>query len=133
VKKRRPVLITVIAILQIIPIFLLPPKMLLPLIRAFSTSKVIMRLLFLSPVIIFAVLAWALLTFRPQGRLMTIFLQGFNIIVRLLITMSHIVPSKAPGTPVDVPLLVSSLLSVALSVLILFYVDQPEMQLLFES
>ena len=132
-KKSRPVLITIIAILQIIPIFLLPPKVLVSLLRTFETSKPIIRLLFASPVIIFAVLGWALLTFRPQGRLMTIFLQGFNIIVRLLITMSHVVPSKTPGTPVDVPLLVSSLLSIALSVVILFYVDQPEMQLLFEA
>lgn len=122
-KKRRPVPIVVIALLQIIPVLLLPPKIL------FSIN----RLLFVIPVVIFALLAWALLTLRPVGRLMTIFVQGFHIIVRLLITLSRVIPSKAPGTPADIPLLVTSLLAIALSALILFYVDQPEMQLLFEA
>jgi hypothetical protein len=121
--KRRPVLITVIAFVQIIPILLLPPKILLSMNRLFLVP----------PLVLFALLAWALLTWRPAGRTMTIFLQGFNIIVRLLIAMSKTVPSKAPGTPVDVPLLVTSVASIILSVLILFYVDQPEMQLLFEA
>lgn len=121
--KRRPVLLTAIALLQVVPIVLLPPKML-------QTAS---PLLLLPPLVLFAVLAWALLTWRPAGRTMTVFVQGFNIIVRVLITMSHTVPSKLAGTPTDVPLLVTFLVSIALSVLILFYVDQPEMQLLFEA
>ena len=121
--KSRPVLLTAIALLQVVPIVLLPPKML-------QTAS---PLLLLPPLVLFAVLAWALLTWRPAGRTMTIFAQGFNIIVRVLITMSHVVPSKKAGTPADVPLLVTFLVSIALSVLILFYVDQPEMQLLFEA
>jgi hypothetical protein len=121
--KRRPVLITIIAFVQILPILLLPPKILLSVNRLFLVP----------PLVLFALLAWALLTWRPAGRTMTIFMQGFNIIVRLLIAMSRTVPSKVAGTPVDVPLLVTSVTSIILSVLILFYVDQPEMQLLFEA
>lgn len=121
--KRRPVLITVIAVLQIVPVILLPPK----------TLQATNPLFLLPPLVIFGVLAWALLTWRPAGRTMTIFVQGLNIIVRVLIGMSHVVPSKQPGTPTDVPLLVTFLVSTILSVLILFYVDQPEMQLLFEA
>jgi hypothetical protein len=56
-----------------------------------------------------------------------------NIVVRTLVTLARVVPSKAPGTPADIPLLVSSLISILLSSLIVFYIDQPEMQLLFES
>jgi hypothetical protein len=123
VKKKRPVLLIAIAILQAIPIVVLPPKLFLS----------INRLFFLPVLAVFAVLAWALLTFRAAGRTLTIFVQGFNIIVRTLITLARVVPSRAPGTPADVPLLVSSLLSVGLSVVILLYVDQPELQLLFES
>jgi hypothetical protein len=82
---------------------------------------------------VFAFVAWALITLRPVGRTLTIFLQGMNIVVRVLITMAKVVPSKAPGTPADVPLLITSLIAVVLSVVMLFYVDQPEMQLLFES
>ena len=122
-KKRRPVLVTIIAILQIVPILLLPPKL-------YQSAN---WLFFLVPVPIFVVLAWALFTFRPVGRMLTIFMQGFNIIVRVLITLARLVPSKAAGTPADTPLLVSSLLSIALSTAILLYVDQPEMQLLFEA
>lgn len=121
--KKRPVLITIVALLQIFPILLLPPKLL--------TSM--NRMLFAVPVLLFALLAWALLSMRPAGRTLTIFLQGFNIIVRTLIALARTVPSKVPGTPVDVPLLVTSVISVILSTLILFYVDQPEIQLLFEA
>jgi len=123
VKKKRPVLIIAVAVLQVIAILVMPPK-------AYTS---ISWLLLLVPLLVFAFVAWALLTLRPMGRTLTIFLQGMNIVVRVLITMAKVVPSKAPGTPADVPLLISSLVSVILSVVILFYIDQPEMQLLFES
>jgi len=123
VKKRRPVLVIVIAILQILPILVLPPKVL-------QSAN---RLFLLPPVAIFALLAWGLITLRPVGRMLSIFLQGFNIIVRLPITIAKFVPSKAANTPGDYPLLVTSLISIALSALILYYLDQPEMQLLFEA
>ena len=122
-KKKRPVLIIAVAVLQVIAILVMPPK-------AYTS---ISWLLLLVPLLVFAFVAWALLTLRPMGRTLTIFLQGMNIVVRVLITMAKVVPSKAPGTPADVPLLISSLVSVILSVVILFYIDQPEMQLLFES
>lgn len=122
-KKKRPVLLIAIAVLQAIPIVILPPRLLLS----------INRLVLLPVLAVFAVLAWALLTLRPQGRTLTIFIQGLNIVVRLLITLARVVPSKAAGTPADVPLLVSSLISILLSALVLLCVDQPEMQLLFES
>jgi hypothetical protein len=123
VKKARPVLITVIALLQVIPILLLPPDLL----------RSINRLLLLLPVAIFALLAWGLFTLQPVARTLTIFLHGMSIIVRLLVTLARVVPSKQEGTPADVPLFVSSLLSIVLSVLILYYVDKPDTQLLFEA
>ena len=122
-KKKRPVLLIAIAVLQAIPIVVMPPRLLLS----------INRLVFLPVLAVFAVLAWALLALRSQGRTLTIFIQGFNIVVRLLITLARVVPSKAADTPADVPLLVSSLISMVLSALVLLYVDQPEMQLLFEA
>lgn len=122
-KKKRPIWIVVIAVVQVIAVLLMPPK----------TLASVNPLLLLVPLPLFAFVAWALVTLRPVGRTLTIFLQGMNIVVRVLITMSHVVPSKTPGTRADLPLLISSLLAVILSVVILFYVDQPEMQLLFES
>ena len=122
-RRQRPLLLGIIAVMQIVPILILPPQLL-------SSVNWLWLLL---PVPLFAVLGWALLMLRPVARMLTVFLQGFNIIVRLLITLARIVPSKAPGTPVDTPLLLTSLVSIAISTLILYYVDQPEMQLLFAS
>jgi len=123
VKKKRPALLTAIAVLQVIAILLMPPK----------TYSSVNWLYLLVPLAFFALVAWAIVTLRPLGRTLTIFLQGMNIIVRVLITMAGVVPSKAAGTPANLPLLATSIVSVALSTVILFYVDQPEMQLLFES
>jgi hypothetical protein len=123
VKKSRPVLITIIALLQMIAVVIIPPNTL-------GSGSWLLPVVLLP---IFGLMGWALFTLRPLGRTLTIFVQGINIIVRVLITMARVVPSKAPGTPADLPLLISSLVSVILSTLILFYVDQPEMQLLFES
>jgi hypothetical protein len=123
VKKKRPILIVVVAVLQVFAVLLVPPKVLAS----------INPLLLLVPLPVFAFVAWALITLRPVGRTLTIFLQGMNIVVRTLITMAKVVPSKVPGTPADVPLLITSLIAAVLSVVMLFYVDQPEMQLLFES
>ncbi len=122
-KKSRPVLITIIALLQMIAVVIIPPNTL-------GSGSWLLPVVLLP---IFGLMGWALFTLRPLGRTLTIFVQGINIIVRVLITMARVVPSKAPGTPADLPLLISSLVSVILSTLILFYVDQPEMQLLFES
>ena len=121
--KRRPVLVVLIALLQIVPILLLPPELLLS----------INRVLLLIPVVLFALLGWALYTLRPVARTLTIFLQGLNIVIRVLVTMARVVPSRAEGTPADVPLFVTSLVAVVLSTLILYYIDKPDMQLLFEA
>ncbi len=122
-KKRRPVPIVVIALLQIVPILLLPPQLL----------RSINKLFLIIPVAVFALLAWALITLHAVGRMLTIFLQGLNIVVRLLVTMARVVPSRAPGTPADVPLLITSLIAIVLSVAILYYIDKPDLQLLFEA
>lgn len=121
--KSRPVWITIIAILQIIPILLMPPGLL----------QTINRVLLLAPAVIFALLAWGLLTLQPVARTLTIFLHGLSIIVRLLVTLARVVPSRQAGTPADVPLFVASVLSIALSTVILYYVDKPDTQLLFEA
>jgi hypothetical protein len=115
--------ITVVAILQVIPILLVPPGLL----------QTINRVLLLVPVVVFALLAWGLLTLKPVARTLTIFLHGMSIIVRLLVTMARVVPSRQEGTPADVPLFVASMLSIVLSTAILYYVDKPDTQLLFEA
>ena len=122
-KKSRPVLITIIALLQIVPILLAPP----------DTLRSLSPVLLLGPVVVFALLGWGLLTLQPVARMLTIFLHGFNVIVRLLVTLSQVVPSKKPGTPANVPLFVTFSASIVLSTLILYSVDKSDTQLLFEA
>jgi hypothetical protein len=47
--------------------------------------------------------------------------------------MSRVVPSRDEGVPADVPLFLTSLIAIVLSTLILYYVDKPDTQLLFEA
>ena len=122
-RKRRPTAITLIALLQFVPIVILPPEA----IRAIDWRVLLV------PIALFGVVGWALFALQPMARTLTIFVQGLNILVRLLITLSKVVPSKAVGTPANVPLLATTVVSIVLSTFILFYVDQPETQLLFES
>ena len=65
-KNRRLVLIVVAALLQIVPILLLPPELLLP----------VNRLLLPVPVVVLALLAWELLTLRPLGRVVPCRVEG---------------------------------------------------------
>jgi hypothetical protein len=116
------VLIVAIALLQIVPILLLPPDILA------SINRVL-----LIPVVVFALLGWGLYTLHPLARTLTIFLQGFNIVVRVLVTMARVVPSRDEGTPADVPLFVTSMIAIVVSTLILYYIDKPDTQLLFEA
>ena len=121
--KSRPVLITAVALLQIVPSLLMPPS----LLRSLNP------LLLAAPAAVFVLLGWGLLTLQPVARMLTIFVQGFSIIVRLLVTLARVVPSKQEGTPADVPFFVTSVISIALSTLILYFVDRSDTQLLFES
>jgi len=77
-----------------------------------------------------AFLGWALLKRKAWGRTLTIFVQGFNIIVRVITLFGNVYD---PDTGLNAPLLVAYLASVALSGVLLGYIDRPEVQLVFES
>jgi len=66
VKRWRLVLIVVAALLQIVPILLLPPESLLP----------VNRLLLPVPAVVVALFGWELLTFRPWGRVVPFKVEG---------------------------------------------------------
>lgn len=75
-------------------------------------------------------LGWALLQRKPWGRLLTIFVQGMNMVVRIITLFGNV---YAPETGLNVALLVTYLLSIAISGFLLSYIDRTEMQLVFES
>ena len=116
--KRLPRGLTLVAALQFIAPLLLPPSVLGRL------SPVIWALVLVG----FALLGVNLLRRRNWSRLATIFLQGFNIIVRLLVLIGHTVQGGEKGNPLDLWLLGTFLASMIVSGIILYYVDLPDIQ-----
>jgi len=119
VKKSLPWWLVFIAIFQIVPIMIFP----------LETLKSITLGIWAIPAALFALLGWGLLSGRLWARTSTTFIQGFSVIVRLLALLPGAVTilSKSEGTTtLHTPLIVSSLLSIALSTLILVSVDRPE-------
>ncbi|MBC7264662.1 MAG: hypothetical protein H5T64_09980 [Chloroflexi bacterium] len=112
-----------IAIFQIIPLLILPPDL-------FRTASV--RFLIL-PLVLFGLLAWGLVTYRKWARRLSIFVQGFHIIIRLLTLLPRAyIPHAAGGGP-NWPWILTSVAAILLSGLFLYIIDQPEIQLVFEA
>jgi hypothetical protein len=120
---RRPVpaALWVVAIMQFAAALLLPPTFYAGIsLPIWGVAAVI-----------FALLGINLLRMKDWARVATIFVQGFNIIVRLLTLLSNAVP--ADGGQFSTVLVLTSLASMALSGLVLYYVDQPDVQLLMQQ
>ena len=112
-------MITYIAIAQFVPFILFPWR--------FSLSSLIFIVILLA---LAAFLGWALWLHKPWGRMLTIFTQGFNIIVRIITFFGNVYTAERG---LDWALLITYLLSATLSWVILSYIDKPEIQLVFES
>jgi hypothetical protein len=121
-KTRLPVGLVLIAIFQFVA----------PLTLPVTTLQTISPVIWVAIVLLFALLGIALLRRRAWARVATIFIQGFNIIVRVLVVMSHAVVGGRPGGPLDVPLVSTSLISIAISALILYYIDLPDVQVIMQ-
>jgi hypothetical protein len=111
--------IRIVALAQVVPLLLFPWDL---SVRSFVFIAVL--------ILLSAFLGWALLTRKPWGRLMTIFVQGMNIIVRIITLFANV---YTPESGVNAGLLVTYLLSVVVGGILLGYIDRPEMQLVFES
>jgi hypothetical protein len=117
-KRRLPLGLVLVAILQFIPPLVLPPNSLrgvTPVIWGFVAA-------------LFALLGISLLRRRAWSRVATIFVQGFNIIVRVLATLGNVVQGGKPGSPINAWMLGTTVVSVILSAVILYYVDLPDVQ-----
>jgi hypothetical protein len=111
--------IRVVAFAQVIPLLLFPWDL---SIRSFVFIAIL--------VLLAAFLGWALLQRKPWGRLLTIFVQGMNIIVRIITLFGNV---YSPENGLNTGLLVTYVLSAVISGFLLSYIDRPEMQLVFES
>ena len=118
-ERTRPPIVTVVAVLQFIPAFLLPPDMLV------SAGP----LLLLAPAALFVFLGWAMLTLKPWATTLCIFVQGFNAITRFLILW----PQASPGESTNWAFIFTSLASIALSSAILYAIDRPNVQVAFQA
>ena len=117
-ERTRPPIVTVVAVLQFIPAFLLPPDMLV------SAGP-----LLLAPAALFVFLGWAMLTLKPWATTLCIFVQGFNAIARFLILW----PQASPGESTNWAFIFTSLASIALSSAILYVIDRPNVQVAFQA
>ncbi len=115
----RPKSLVLIAALQFITVVLLPPRMLAGIGPAVGIAVVVL----------FGVLGLSMLRLRPWARVAAIFVQGMNIIVRLLVLLGNVV---APEGGVDYALLGTFVLAAALSALILVEIDKPEIQMIMQ-
>ncbi|NLT74035.1 MAG: hypothetical protein GXX94_07555 [Chloroflexi bacterium] len=121
IRKRLPASLWIVAILQFVAPLLLPP----------SFYAGISPALWIVVAVVFALLGINLLRLKDWARVATIFVQGFSILVRLLTGIGNVIPTQ--GAPMDSVLLISSICSMLLSGLILFHVDQPDIQLLMQQ
>lgn len=115
--------ILIIAIFQAVPLLILPPDLL-------RTANV--RFLVL-PLVLFGLLAWGLVTYRKWARRLSIFVQGFHIIIRLLTLLPRAYLPQAAGGGPNWPWIFASMTAILLSALFLYIIDQPEIHLVFES
>jgi hypothetical protein len=112
-------LITYVALAQFVPLVLFPWQLTVGSIVA------LVALIALS-----GFLGWMLVQRKAWAITLTIFVQGLNVIVRL-ITLWANVYDEADGF--DVPLLLTYVVSAILSVIILSYIDRPQVRLQFGS
>lgn len=77
-----------------------------------------------------AFLGWALWRRKEWARILTIFCQGFNVVIRLITLLPNV---YRPERGLNAALLVTYVLSIVLSLWLLMSIDRPEVQLLFES
>ena len=119
-RKGLPLGLKLVIFLQIMPVLLLPP----------ATLASMGSVPWVVAVALFGVLGYNLWHRRAWSRIATVFVQGFSIIVRLLTLVGHAVQEGQPGNPLDIATVSTFLLSMIVSAIVLYYVDQPDVQLL---
>lgn len=118
-ERSRPTVVTIVAIFQFVPAFLVPPDILL------SAPTLVL----LVPAALFVLMGWGALTLKPWATTLCVFVQGFNVIARFLILF----PQASPGESTNWPFVLTSLASIALSTAILYVIDRPNVQVAFQA
>ena len=111
-----------VSVLQVISILILPPSMLAEL-KAGAWGVI---------AALFILLGVNLLRKRSWARMATIFVQGFNIIVRLLVLLGSATQTTPSGVVTDYWMLGTFVLSMLASAFVLYYVERPEVQMVMQ-
>ena len=117
--ERSSRFITYIAFAQFVPLVLFPWDL-----------SIRSAVFFVILLLLCAFLGWALIQRKPWGRTLTIFVQGLNIVIRIITMFGNV---YEPEAGLNAALLVTYLLAVVLSAVVLGYIDRPEVQLAFEA
>ena len=121
--KKTSIGLIVVAIVQFIPIIIMP----------LNTLKAMSLPIWGVIAALFLLLGVSLVRRHEWARTASIFVQGFNVIVRLLMFMNNSVHPEDAGGGVNLPVIISFTLSMVLSMLLLQYFDQPDVQLQMQS
>ena len=118
-RSRLPLALTLAAILQIVP----------PLVFPLRSLKALGPAVWVAVVVLFTLLGFSLLRRKSWSRVASVFIQGFSILVRILYTMGHVVTGAKGASRLDVATLSVSVISILLSIAILYALDRPDVQL----
>ena len=121
-KTRLPLGLLLVALFQFIAPLALPP----------ATLRAMGPVVWILVLLLFGLLGINLVRKKAWSRVATVFLQGFNIIVRVLVVLGHVVQGGQAGNPVDAWIIGSTILSIFLSGLILYYVDLPDVHVIMQ-
>ena len=108
--------------LQLIPLLIFPPSVLLEGLLAVGVVAVAI-----------VGLGFMLLRKRAWALTMSIFVQGLNIVVRLMMLFPHALLSASAGKGIDVAFVVSSLLAIAISGWFLLRLDRPDIRMMIAA
>jgi len=108
--------------LQLIPLLIFPPSVLIEGLLAVGVVAVAI-----------VGLGFMLLRKRAWALTMSIFIQGLNIVVRLMMLFPHALLSASAGKGIDVAFIVSSLLAIAISGWFLLRLDRPDIRVMIAA
>jgi hypothetical protein len=105
-------------IFQILPLLIYPPQTL-------KSGAALIAIV----AVVFALLGYGLWRGRNWALSLSLTLQGFNVIVRLMMLFPNAIASSSGGAPAfNMPYIVLSVLSIALSLFFLTRLDRPDVR-----
>jgi hypothetical protein len=110
-------LILFVAIFQFIPLLLYPPQILL------SVSPIFLVI----AVLLLALVGWQFVQRQAWASIFSTFLQGFNIITRIILLFPHALINQGAGE-VNYLFLTTGVLAILLSIYFLYLLSRPELE-----